>query len=220
MPDADVTLTARYDTAVDTKYAALAGASSPGTPTSLEYDIAGGRARNYAGGRIYWSAGTEAHEVHGAILTKYLAAGGPAKTGFPTSDELGVTGGRASYFTRGRIYWSSTTRAHQVTGPILTKYLAAGGPTGFGLPMTDVVGAAGGSYAHFTGGRSIFWSAAGSAHLVYGAIRAKYAALGYQKSCLGYPTTDEYAVTDGRRNRFAGGSITYRRSLHRTYASC
>ena len=71
-----------------------------------------------------------------------------------------MTGGRASYFTGARIYWSSTTGARTLRGPILTKYLAAGGPGGYGLPTTDVVNVTGGAYTHFTGTRSIFWSAA------------------------------------------------------------
>ncbi|GAA2156787.1 glucose/arabinose dehydrogenase [Humibacillus xanthopallidus] len=324
MPDADLTISARYTTAIDTKYAALGGSSSfLGGPTTPEYDVAGGRARNYTGGRLYWSAAAGAHEAHGAILTKYLAAGGPAVLGFPTTDqvavtggvavyftkariywssttgarlvngailtkylaaggpdsyglpttdvtavtgglyayftggrsifysgttgahlvkggiltkylaaggptvrgfpttdEIGVTAGLATYFTKARIYWSSTTGARLVNGAILTKYLAAGGPDRYGLPTTDVTAVTGGWYAHFTGGRSIFYSGTTGAHLVYGKIRTKYASMGYQRSCLGFPTTDEYAITDGRRNRFAQGSITYRYSTNTSTSSC
>jgi uncharacterized protein with LGFP repeats len=210
MPNHDLTLAARYSTAIDVKYAELGGASSfLGRPTTTEYDIAGGRARNYAGGRLYWSANTGAHEVHRAILTKYLAGGGPSSFGFPTTDEIAVPGGRASYFTTARIYWSSTTAAHFSRGALLTKYLAAGGPSAYGLPVTDDSKVTGGWYANFSGGRSIYWSSTTKAHLVYGAILRKYASMGYQSSCLGFPSTDEYGITGGRQNRFAGGSITY-----------
>ncbi len=78
----------------------------------------------------------------------------------------------------------------------------------------------GGYSIAFTGGRSIFWSRATGAHVVYGAIRHPCAAMGYQKSCLGFLITDEYAVTDGRRNRFEGVSITYRSSTRRTTVVC
>ena len=44
---------------------------------------------------------------------------------------------------------------------------------------------------------------------MYGAILRKYSSMGYQSSCLAFPTTDEYSVTGGRRNRFVGGSITH-----------
>jgi glucose/arabinose dehydrogenase len=221
MPDENLTLAAHYVTAITRRYAALGGSSSfLGNATSLEYDVAGGRARNYTHGRLYWSSGTAAHEVHGSILTKYLARGGPARAGFPTTDELTVTGGRASYFTGMRIYWTSTHGAHASTGAILVRYLAAGGPDGYGLPIRDVTQVVGGAYELFTGGRSIFWSTRTEPHLVYGAIRREYALLGYQNSCLGFPTTDEYSIPTGRRNRFAGGSITYLYATRTTRSIC
>jgi glucose/arabinose dehydrogenase len=210
MPDADRTLSVSYITAIAKRYAALGGSASYlGNPTTTEYDVAGGRARNYNGGRLFWSSSTAVRSVSGAILTKYLAGGGPATLGFPTTDGLNVTGGRANYFTGARIYWSSATGAHTLRGPILTKYLAAGGPGGYGLPTTDVVNVSGGSYAHFSGGRSIFWSTSTQAHLVHGPIRTRYAALGYQRSCLGFPTTDRFSTATGFRNNFTGGSITH-----------
>ena len=170
MPDADVTASARYETAIATRYAALGGSSSVlGTPTSLEYDVAGGRARNYTGGRLFWSPSTIARVVRAPILAKYFAAGGPSKYGFPSSDVTAVTGGY---------------------------------------------------YSHFTGRRSIFWSAAKGAHLVYGSIRTKYAAMGYQRSCLGFPTTDRYKIRGGVRNRFVGGHVTYLYKNHSTTARC
>jgi uncharacterized protein with LGFP repeats len=140
--------------------------------------------------------------------------------GFPTTDQVAVTGGLAGYFSKARIYWSAATGARLVNGYILTKYLAAGGPDRYGLPTTDVSAATGGWYAHFTGGRSIFYSGTTGTHLVYGGIREKYASMGYQTSCLGFPTTDEYAISDGRRNLFAHGSITYRYSTNTTTSSC
>ena len=221
MPNADRTLTANYVTAIAKRYAALGGSASYlGATSGAEYDVAGGRARNYRSGRLYWSPGTGAFAVTGATLTKYLADGGPAALGFPSTDVVTVTGGRASTFTRARIYWSTATGAHTLSGPILTKYLAAGGPAGYGLPTTDVVNVTGGSYAHFSGGRSIFWSSATQAHLVYGPIRTTYAALGYQRSCLRFPTTDRVTISGGYRNTFTGGNITYRTSTGRAVSSC
>jgi glucose/arabinose dehydrogenase len=221
MPDADRTLNASYVTAIAQRYSALGGSASVlGNPTSTEYDVAGGRARNYSGGRLYWSAATGAHWVRTDILTKYLAGGGPAASGFPTTDGIAVTGGRAAYFTGARIYWTSSYGAHTVKGPVLTKYLAAGGPGGYGMPTTDVVSVTGGSYTHFTGGRSIFWSTPTKAHLVYGPIRTRYAALGYQTSCLRFPTSDRLTTATGYRTNFTGGYITYNTSTKQTVNRC
>ena len=54
--------------------------SVPGVAGAEECDL------QYA--RIYNSAATGgAHEVHGAILSKYLASGGPQARGLPKTDE-------------------------------------------------------------------------------------------------------------------------------------
>lgn len=58
---------------------------------------------------IYWSSPTGAHDVRGPILRRYLADGGPAAYGLPTSDERAVTGGRASDLQHAIITWSSAT---------------------------------------------------------------------------------------------------------------
>ncbi len=221
MPDADRTLSVAYVSAIAQRYAAVGGSSSSlGSPTSTEYDVAGGRARNYSGGRLYWSASTAVHAVGGAILTEYLSSGGPAALGFPTADSTAVTGGRATYFTGAHIYWSSATGAHTLKGAVLTKYLAHRGPSGYGLPMTDVMNVVGGAYTHFSGARSIFWSPATAAHLVYGPILTKYASVGYFRSCLRFPTTDRFASPRGYRNDFTGGSIVYVTKTRQTVATC
>ena len=105
-------------------------------------------------------------------------------------------------------------------GPILTKYLAANGPSSYGLPTTDVVNVTGGAYAYFSGTRSIFWSTPTQARLVYGAILTRYAALGYYRSCLRFPTTDRFATSRGYRNNFTGGNITYTTSTKKTTYTC
>ena len=100
-------------------------------PLSDEYDVPGGKAQNFTGGNIYWSAASGAHEIHGAILNKFVAVGGSAAIGFPTTDEQnvsGVTGGRENQFTNGRIYWHGSIGAFEVRGAIFAKYLALGGP--------------------------------------------------------------------------------------------
>ena len=264
------------DDAIVEHYEQLGGSASfLGTPVGSAYDIAGGRAQDYTGGTIYWSAGTGAHEVHGAIRGRYLALGGPGGfLGFPLTDETATPGaaGRYNDFAGGSLYWSTGTGAHEVHGAIRGRYLAFGGPAGFlGFPVTDETATpaaagryndfAGGSiywsagtwahevhgairgrylelggpsgvlgfpvtdetgtpdgvgrYNHFTGS-SIYWSPATGAHEVYGAIRAQWAALGWERSRLGYPTSGEYGITGGRRNDFQHGSILWHAASGRT----
>ena len=213
MPNADKTLSANYQTAIDQRYASLGGAASfLRAPTGPEVSTGTGRTRTYAGGRLYWSPSTGVHEVHGAILGRYLAFGGPTGwLGFPTSDEMSVSGGRESDFQHGRIYWSAATGAHEVHGMILQRYLAVRGPSGYGLPVTDETGTPDriGRYNHFSGGRSIYWTPATGAHAVYGAIRGKWAALGWERGRLGYPTTDEFGIPGGRESDFQHGRIRW-----------
>ncbi len=100
-----------------------------------------GRYVSYVGGVIYWSPGTGAREVHGAILDRWHALGGVRSAlGYPSSDEqvLGDGPGRWSAFSGGRIYWSPGTGAHEVRGAILERYRALGGTRGqLGYPVSD-----------------------------------------------------------------------------------
>lgn len=75
---------------------------------------------------IYWHPDYGAHEVYGAILTSYLAQGGPiGALGFPVSGEYDEMGGqtiigRVSEFERGSISYNFATTSIDVarTGPV------------------------------------------------------------------------------------------------------
>jgi hypothetical protein len=87
---------------------------SLGAAVGAEQDAGwGGRVQIYQNGRIYWHKDVGTHEVHGAILTKFLqwgAVGNSLATnrrefGFPTSDESRTPEGHAfSRFEWGAIY--------------------------------------------------------------------------------------------------------------------
>lgn len=96
---------------------------------------------------------------------------------------------------------------------IQARYDALGGTKGFLGAATIAVTICPdgiGYYRHFKGG-SIYWSPATGAHEVHGLIRQKWAALGWERSFLGYPRTDETLGQDpkgeGRFNHFQHGSI-------------
>ncbi len=127
----------------------------------------------------------------------------------PTSMEYDVPGGRARNFAGGRLYWGPATGARWSAGPLLAKYLAAGGPARYGLPVTDNRRVARGQVAHFTGNRSIFKADRRVARLVSGPIRTKYSKMGFQRSCLGFPVSGRYGVRGGHAQRFEHGTITH-----------
>lgn len=82
-----------------------------------------------------------------------------------------------------------------------------------GYPITDVTGCPDGRgrYNHFQFG-SIYWTPETGAHETHGAIRGLWASMGWERSWLGYPTSDEQAypgVNGGRVNYFQGGYIVW-----------
>jgi hypothetical protein len=88
------------------KWVRLGGDRGFGAPLSNELPSALGRVSHFAGGSIYWSPGTHAHEVHGAIARKYAQAGGDASClGLPVHDEEASGGARVSRFQHGVILW-------------------------------------------------------------------------------------------------------------------
>ncbi|WP_420821071.1 polysaccharide deacetylase family protein [Sinomonas gamaensis] len=198
-----------------------------GFPLTDEMAAAGGagRSNDFANGSVYWSPGTGAHEVHGAIRGHYLELGGPGGFfGFPLTDEMAAAGGagRVNDFANGSVYWSPGTGAHEVHGAIRGDYLALGGAAGvLAFPVTDENPTADGigRYNHFSGtsgGSSIYWSPATGAHAVVGGIRATWASLGWETGRLGYPVSDEYGITGGRRSDFQHGSILWHAASGRT----
>lgn len=144
------------------------------------------------------------------IQQRYAALGGQASfLGAPIGVQYAVPGGLAQDYQHGQILWSSGTAAHEVHGLIDTRYRTAGAATSvLGLPVTDETITADrvGRFNNFVGG-SIYWSPASGAHVVRGAIRTRWAALGAERGRLGYPTSDETAVLGGRQNTFQHGTI-------------
>jgi hypothetical protein len=148
------------------------------------------------------------------IRIKYSQLGGAQGfLGKPTAEERSTPdgGGKFRHFESGSIYWHPQTGAHEVHGDIRVKWSELGWEKSFlGYPTTDETATPDkvGRFNHFQGG-SIYWHPKTGAHEVHGKIREKWAALGWEKSFLGYPTTDETATPDkvGRFNHFQGGSI-------------
>lgn len=203
-------------------YQHLGGAASYlGTPLASEVAAPrGGLAQDFHGGTIYWSPATGAHAVQGGILAKYKGLGGPAGVlGYPITDQINSPDkvGRYTNFAApggASIYWSPATAAHDLYGPIRTKWVSLGAEHGpLGYPKLDEAIAPDGvgrqsSFAG-AGGPYLYWSPSTGAHEVVGVILAKYRAAGGPKSLLRYPTSDQAHTTRnvGLENHFTLGSI-------------
>lgn len=201
LPDADQVLSVGYLTPIDRRYAEDAALRTRlGAPTDVEQGDLAVRWRAYAGGRLYWSPATGARSMHGAILGKYLALGGHLSMGLPTNDETAGRDGTGRYnlLTRNQgIYYHPQTGAHVVLGAIHNRYrqLGAEGSV-LGYPRTDEGGAPGGRFNHFQRG-SIYYTPAGGAHEIFGAILNRWNALGGTRR-LGFPISNQTRTPDGR----------------------
>jgi len=162
------------------------------------------------------AGGPSAPPPPGAIAVHYGELGGPAGVlGRVLTGELTAPDGvgKFTHYANGSIYWTPATGAHEVHGSIRAEWEATGWETGpMGYPVTDETPTPDGvgRYNHFSKGASIYWTPATGAHEVHGAIRAKWAATGWETGPTGYPLTDETSTPDGvgRYNHFSkGGSI-------------
>ncbi|MGY1916833.1 DUF3152 domain-containing protein [Blastococcus sp. SYSU DS0973] len=125
------------------------------------------------GASIYWTADTGAHEIYGAIRTRWAETGwerGPL--GYPVTGELGTPDGqgRFNHFSRpggASIYWTADTGAHEIYGAIRTRWAETGWERGpLGYPTSGVDDVAGGSRVDFQGGYITLDSATGETEVV------------------------------------------------------
>ena len=152
------------------------------------------------------------------VTKKHQELGGDAGLlGAPTGPESdAANGGRFREYQGGVIY-SSDAGAFEVHGAILVLWTELGRENGFlGYPLTDETTTPDGvgRFNHFQGG-SIYWTPDTGAHEVHGAIRELWSSMGWERSFLGYPRTNELATADGvgRFSDFQGGQISWSPSL-------
>ncbi|WP_415803174.1 LGFP repeat-containing protein [Cytobacillus oceanisediminis] len=143
--------------------------------------------------------------------------------GTPVSAEHTVTDGvgRARAYNNGMgfwsIWWHPETGAHEVHGAIHEKWFSLGYHL-FGYPITDELTTPDGRgrYNHFRDvnspnkpEKSIYWTPQTGAHAVQGKIRDKWAEIGWEKSPIGYPISDEksYSGPGGKYQIFENGEI-------------
>lgn len=207
---------AHAQTAIEWKYQQVGGANSVlGRATSGEVCglVRGGCYVVYQGGVIVWSPASGAQVSRGAIRQAYSRAGferGPL--GYPISDEVcGIKyGGCYQLYQGGKVLWSEPTGAHALLGAIgehfgrvSSEHSPLGMPTGDeSCGLRD-----GGCYQLFEGGK-ILWSPASGAHALWGALGARFSAVGNEGSALGYPVSDEICgiKNNGCYQLFQGGA--------------
>ncbi|EMD22400.1 PQQ-dependent sugar dehydrogenase [Amycolatopsis azurea] len=168
---------------------------------------------------IYFTGSTGAHPVYGRIRLKWKELGAEAgELGYPTTDELPTPDGvgRFNHFSKNSsVYYTVPTDAHAIWGRIRAKWEELGWEAGpLGYPMTDELPTPDGigRFNHFSKAGSVYWTMQTDAHAIYGGIRQRWEALGWETSYLRYPTTDEFSVDGGRQNNFQGGYVYWNAS--------
>ena len=184
-----------------------------GYPTSGTGETAGGigRFQLFQGGSIWFSWGTGAHWLKGAISTKYRDLGGAnSSLGFPTTDTTGSSGGALNRFEGGAIYSKTGAGTHVLTGTMYNKYRGKVGETTghLGYPTSGLTSQGAGYKVTFEKGEIAFRPDVSLAE-VHGRIVIKWRQKGAYGGPLGWPIKDTEALPDGvgRRSRFDGGAI-------------
>jgi LGFP repeat len=190
------------------------------TPGKYSFAFATGDSGEIQDATIAYTVGVQIDDPKIEIMSiqqKYdtLTAHGWFDFGQATTDESAAPDGigRYRHYQNGSLYWSPGRGAHLVLGAIRQKWQETGWETGFGYPLTDELPTPDGigRFNHFQGA-SIYCTRETGAHEVHGAIREKWASLGWERSYLGYPITDEVQVGDAadtRYSNFQGGSIRW-----------
>lgn len=117
--------------------------------------------------------------------------------------------GRWAEFANAHIYWTPQTGAHPIPhGGLFEAWAEHKWETGpLGYPVRDHAVLADGGVQAFQGGVLYRKNGADHGYFVHGAIGARYAADGYEKSDLGWPTSDEYKSGTGISQDFDNGTL-------------
>lgn len=178
--------------------------------TTGEYDVKGGKAQDFRGGRAFWSPETGAHVLQGRISARYSDIGATESwLGFPTSNEIATPDGRGRYvtFQHGAIYWTPETNAFEIPADMVDAWGRQGWEAGaLGYPVAAPETISGNIVQQFQGGY-VVRNSKNEAFFVRGEIAKRYAELKTVTSKLGAPISDEFLVEGGALQNFEHGHV-------------
>src|SRR6202048_1094381 len=158
-------------------------------------------------------------EADDAITAAWKDAGGDNSDLGAKQGECYAAGqGFAQDFVHGKMFFTPATGAKSMSGAVLDKYEALGGPAAsdLGFPtINEVPGLAGPDSRVSTFSASdkpvIYWTAAHGAFVVRGAINAAWDKLGSSGGVLGVPVGDETYDGEVATQAFSGGQVSWNR---------
>jgi uncharacterized protein with LGFP repeats len=165
----------------------------------------------------YYENGQRKFHVFGAICEKFTEKYGEyGPLGAPASDAHPLGNRTVEDFRNGQIYWNKDG-AREVHGGIYAKFktLLQNGRN-LGAPITDESATPDGvgRFNHFELG-SIYWTPTTLGVGIWGPFRDRWAALGWERGRLGYPTIEptQSPGQPGWFERFQGGNMYARTNV-------
>ncbi|MEV5052006.1 L,D-transpeptidase family protein [Arthrobacter sp. Bi26] len=189
----------RVPGAIGVEYERLGGATGPVGPATAgqKCGLAGGGCQqSFAHGTIVWSEATGARLLSAGIENAWLKAGGvTGHLAYP----LGAArcGGAPvvcqQAFQHGSLYSVTGKGTYPVWGAINATYESLGGLEGYlGYPIAvETCGLTGGACTQRFQRGAVYFAPGAGTFPVWGAINARYLALGGSRGYLGYPTGQE-----------------------------
>ena len=182
-----------------------------GVPVSDEIPAENGSYQKFSGGKWIFSTGLSLN-TKGGIGRKWLAGGGLATLGVPTSNEMCALrdGGCLQGFKKTTIFWSPTSGSHAVHGGILGRYKTNGmqaspvgypvGPETCNLPVK-------GCFQNFQNGQILWVAGTGAFSVVIGPIGNHFNSQGGTAGFLKFPRGEQVCgqSDNGCYQNFQGG---------------
>ncbi len=140
-----------------------AEAGSLGWPSAPETCVQGTCYAPFMSGLLGWTSASGVQSIAGERFVDYIAAGGQAKFGIPTSGSEDLQGGTRQSFSRAIAYTVGDVTTLQMRDSLIhAKYMSTGGPTGlFGWPTSFEQCSGGVCFTLFQGGVMAWSPAAG-----------------------------------------------------------
>ena len=155
--------------------------------------------------------------LDGPMRSAWGAQGGSGGSyGWPTGDQVSLSGGYRQDFQRGQIFASGSGTGGAVTGDIFAYWNSGSMATRLGYPTSAATawtaGGVTGTLQYFEKGL-VLSSATTGTHAVFdGPMRDAWGARGGSGGSLGWPT-GEQGATDGLSQQFQGGVLTLKTGL-------
>ncbi|MEV4318916.1 PQQ-dependent sugar dehydrogenase [Actinocrispum sp. NPDC049592] len=218
VPDGDSVINVTYLTPIEKRYQDDAALRAQlGAPVGAEQGDSLARSQQYANGYLFWSPSGGVRSMQGDYLNAYLAVGGVAKLGVPTTDVVtnpDGAGTRIMLSKGGAIYKSPNTPAAALQADNYALYKSLGAEAGaLGYPTDNERTSGGDLSGHYNtfADAIIIASPTTPSQVLRGEVKNKYVALGYGNAYVGFPVSnDEAGANGGRGAGFQRGYIYWK----------